>query len=72
MPELAAFSIERLPRFVDISCVQAFHRRADIDELARAARDEAVSALPMRRGKFTRSDVHDPNDDEGGCAPWGA
>jgi deoxyribose-phosphate aldolase len=39
VPEPAAFSLELLPRFIDISCVQAFHRRSDIDELARAARD---------------------------------
>ncbi|UKY54183.1 deoxyribose-phosphate aldolase [Streptomyces inhibens] len=39
MPEQPTFSITQLPRFVDISCVQASHNRADIDELARRARE---------------------------------
>lgn len=38
MPKPSAFMLAQLPRFVDISCVQAFHTRDDIDQLARDAR----------------------------------
>jgi deoxyribose-phosphate aldolase len=51
VPDPSGFSLDRLPRFVDISCVQAFHNRDDIDELAREAREsDFVSAhvLPNR------------------------
>lgn len=44
-------NLDQLPRFVDISCVQAFHTRADIDRLAEVARThDFVSAhvLPSR------------------------
>ena len=37
MLEPGTFSIKHLPRFVDISCVQAFHSREDVNELAREA-----------------------------------
>lgn len=37
--------LSRLPRFVDISCVQAFHGQADIEQLAERAREgDFVSA----------------------------
>lgn len=38
MPKPARFTLAQLPRFVDISCVQAFHSRDDIDQLAQEAR----------------------------------
>lgn len=38
MPKSSTFILAHLPRFVDISCVQAFHNRDDIDKLAHDAR----------------------------------
>ena len=38
MSDQLPFSVAQLPRFVDISCVQAFHSREDVDELLREAR----------------------------------
>lgn len=38
MPKPSVFMLAQLPRFVDISCVQAFHNRNDIDQLAQEAR----------------------------------
>lgn len=54
--------LARLPRYVDISCVQAFHRRSDIVELARTARaGDFVSAhvlphwVPVLKGLLAGS-----------------